>query len=117
MLSPTSERALMRQRRIIGCETGLGVQVLEVDSVVHHSHGPFNGGGVPGALVDIACLDTLLAGCEWDAEVRDVAAILNEALWALWRRGQCTAMVAAHAVDLFQRMPKSFYTRITKNVG
>jgi hypothetical protein len=78
---------------LLGRETGLGVELSEVDGVVRLSHGPFDEGGLSWTQADVARLDLVLTGREWDAEVGNAAAILNEALWALRRRGRCSAVV------------------------
>jgi hypothetical protein len=82
-----------RLRDVLGSEAGLGVELCEVDGVGRLPHGPLNEGGLSRTQADVARLNLVLAWCERDAEVGNAAAILNEALRALWHGGRCAAVV------------------------
>jgi hypothetical protein len=80
-------------RDVLGSQARLCVEVNEVDKVLIGSHGSLSGSGAAWGLTDEARLEVLLTWGERDAEVREAAAILNEALRALWRGGRCAAEV------------------------
>jgi hypothetical protein len=66
--------------------------------------------------MDEARLEVLLAWGKRDAEVREAAAIIDEALRALWRRGRCAAEVELRVAILrviagLERVIKLFLVR------